>query len=81
MSRPHLVKDLEGTLEAARTAEVELLAASRSVDTAALQRVAMLQLALIATREAIAAHSARVGWAGSESDIEKEAAADRAREE
>lgn len=56
---------LRDTLETARLQAIQELASadgtSQSVSTEALQRVAFLQLALIAVREELATHEVKVG--------------------
>jgi hypothetical protein len=64
---------LRDALEAARLQAVQELAPAdgtiASVSTEALQRVAFLQLALVAVREEIAAHEVKIGW-GSDRPLE-----------
>jgi hypothetical protein len=64
---------LRDTLEAARLQAIQELASAdgtvRSVSTEALQRVAFLQLALVAVREELAAHEVKIGG-GSEQPLE-----------
>jgi hypothetical protein len=64
---------LRDTLEAARLQAIQELAPAdgtiRSVSTEALQRVAFLQLALVAVREELAAHEVKIGG-GSEQPLE-----------
>jgi hypothetical protein len=59
---------LRDTLEAARLQEVQKLAsaggAAQSISDEALQRVAFLQIALVAVREELAAHEVKVGGGG-----------------
>ena len=57
------VHDLQKTLEMARLNAVEKLAAKGGAPAAEnLQRLATLQLALAAVREAIAEHQGKLGW-------------------
>jgi hypothetical protein len=64
---------LRDALEAARLQAVQELAPAdgtiASVSTEALQRVAFLQLALVAVREEIATHEVKIGW-GSDRPLE-----------
>ena len=64
---------LRDALEAASLQAIQELAPAdgtiASVSTEALQRVAFLQLALVAVREEIAAHEVKIGW-GSEQPLE-----------
>jgi hypothetical protein len=59
---------LRDTLEAARLQEIEELAPADgtvpSLSTEALQRVAFLQIALVAVREELAAHAVHLGGGG-----------------
>ena len=59
---------LRDTLEAARLKEVQKLAAAGgaalSISDEALQRVAYLQIALVAVREELAAHEVKIGGGG-----------------
>jgi hypothetical protein len=57
------VHDLQKTLETARLSVVEELAAKPGTPAAeSLQRLATLQLALAAVREAIVEHQGKLGW-------------------
>jgi hypothetical protein len=57
------VQDLQNTLEIARLNVVEELAAKGGIPAAeSLQRLATLQLALSAVREAIVEHQGKLGW-------------------
>ena len=57
------VHDLQKTLEMARLSAVEELAAKNGTPAAEnLQRLATLQLALSAVREAIVEHQGKLGW-------------------
>jgi hypothetical protein len=64
---------LRDALEAARLRAIQELAPAdgtiASVSTEALQRVAFLQLALVAVREELAAHEVKIGG-GSEQPLE-----------
>jgi hypothetical protein len=57
------VHDLQNTLEMARLSAVEELAAMGGTPAAEnLQRLATLQLALSAVREAVVEHQGKLGW-------------------
>lgn len=68
MAKRMPIHALRDTLEAARLQAIEELASvdgtRPSVSTEALQRVAFVQIALVAVREELAAHAVHVGGGG-----------------
>ena len=73
MAKRMPIQALRDTLEAARSQAIQELASAEgttpSVSTEALQRVAFLQIALVAVREDLAAHAVKVGG-GSEQPLD-----------
>lgn len=73
MAKRKPIHALKDTLETARLQAIQELASTDgtipSVSTEALQRVAFLQIALVAVREELAAHEVKIGG-GSEQPLE-----------
>ena len=68
MAKRMPIHGLRATLEAARLQAIKELAAvggtTPSISSEALQRVAFLQIALVAVREELAAHAVHIGGGG-----------------
>jgi hypothetical protein len=68
MAKRTPIHALRDTLETARLQAIQELASTdgtaRSISTEALRRVAVLQVALVAVREELAAHEVKLGGGG-----------------
>jgi hypothetical protein len=71
MSNDHPVHALKSHLEAARLTAVQALAANESaVSPNDLKDLALIQAALVAVREEIAAHGGKLGWGTSDTGLD-----------
>ncbi|MBS7700518.1 MULTISPECIES: hypothetical protein [unclassified Chelatococcus] len=79
MSDVNPVRTLCSNLEAARIDAVVKAASAETLTTADIENLHKIQVALMAVRETLDEHSARLGWGSDEGNLEDAALAHRSK--